>query len=178
MNTCNQKINNLKLQNNGSGGGSGSGKLCCDCGEQGVVKGHPGCENKGENLFLPENLKKQKDKQKNKDKDDKDAKGGNTEPAIHRDPFPDNDEKMFKGEKCLLCRKCNHFTCDNVKKDGMWQKASTPSAHKTADHKVKGQNLALVTEPANFLHELSSPTEKTSHCSCCEWSQTWRRDLH
>ena len=32
VNTCNQKINNLKLQNNGGGGGSGSGKLCQDCG--------------------------------------------------------------------------------------------------------------------------------------------------
>ena len=42
-----------------------------------------------------------------------------------------------------------------------WHQVTTPSAHKTADHKTKGQNLAMVVEPANFLHQMSPHVEET-----------------
>ena len=51
---------------------------------------------------------------------------------------------MQKGKKCLLCRMCFHFNSKKEKKDGFLHKATTPSAHKTADHKTKVQNLAMV----------------------------------
>ena len=61
VNTCTQQINNLKIKASNTSGGSGNSgsgsslkttKLCHDCGELGVVKGHPGCENTGENHFF------------------------------------------------------------------------------------------------------------------------------
>ena len=63
---------------------------------------------------------------------------------IYCDPFPSNDEKMWNGIKYYLCRKCWHLNKKKEKKDGMWRKATTPSAHKTNNHKVKGQHVAIV----------------------------------
>ena len=138
--------------NNSNNSNGKKEQVCFDCGKKNAKKGHDGCPNPGEALFLPEKFKKKKDRQQQ----NSDA------PPTSSNNWPASDEKKEDGKKWVLCRKCLNRS---TREKGRWYPADAPNAHKTGAHKtvkeLSGQNLASV-DPHVVISQVSSDALTTN----------------
>ena len=116
LNMLTQQINNLMLKagSSSSVGGTHQGKFCHDCGVKEVIKCHPGHKNPGAGLFKPEKSGGGNDNGKSGGSSAKGTSSSSSSTSsdavdchtICDEPIPNNEEKMWNGEKWVMCCKC------------------------------------------------------------------------